>query len=110
MDDEKPGSGFKNFEEREQQNWTAIVENFQSSPRPGYEEALLIRGNERLKRVVEENLKAIEKLRASTEENSREANRLASAIKKLTAWLVALTAAAVALAGLSLYVLFSSTK
>jgi hypothetical protein len=31
-------------------------------------------------------------------------------MKKLTAWLVALTVAAVALSGLSLYVLFSSAK
>jgi hypothetical protein len=55
-------------------------------------------------------IKSIERLRVSTEQSAREANRLSSTIKKLTAWLVGLTVAAVALAGLSVYVLFRSAK
>lgn len=111
MDEEKPGSGFKSFEEREDMFWTAIVENFQTSPpRAGYAEALLIRGNERLKRATEENREAIDKLRTSTEESSRQANHLSHVIKNLTWALVGLTAAAVILTAISLYVLFTSVK
>lgn len=51
-----------------------------------------------------------ERLKLSTEESSKQANLLSSSIRKLTGWLVGLTAAAVILAGLSLYVLFSSPK
>jgi hypothetical protein len=109
MEDEKPGSTFKTFEEREEQFWT-IVDNVQGAPRPGYAEALLIRGNERLKRAIELNLEAIEKLRISTEESSCQANRLSKVIKNLTWALVGLTAAAVVLTAISLYVLFNSPK
>lgn len=51
-----------------------------------------------------------ERLKQSTEESSKQANLLSSAIKKLNVWLVGLTATAVILAGLSLYVLFTSAK
>lgn len=110
MDEEKPGSGFKSFEEREDMFWTAIVENYQTLPHAGYAEALLIRGNERLKRATEANLEAIEKLRVSTERSSSEANALSAAIKRLTGWLVGLTIAAVVLAAVSLCVLWISVK
>jgi hypothetical protein len=46
-----------------------------------------------------------ERLKLSTEESSIQANQLSSAIRKLTRWLVGLTAAAVILAAISLYVL-----
>lgn len=110
MDEEKPGSGFKSFEERENMFWTAIVENNQTLPRAGYAGALLIRGNERMKRATEASLEAIDKLRVSTERSSSEANALSAAIKKLTGWLVGLTIAAVVLAAVSLYVLWTSVK
>lgn len=110
MDEKKPGSAFKTFEEREEMFWTGIVENQQPLSRNGYAEAMLIRGNERLKRATEANLEAIEKLRVSTERSSNEANNLARAIKKLNVWLVGLTFAAVLLAAVSLYVLWKSIK
>jgi hypothetical protein len=110
MNDEKSGSSFKTFEEREEMFWTGIVENLRPISRNGYAEAMMVRGNERLKRATEANLEAIEKLRTSMERSSNEANNLASAIKKLTGWLVGLTVAAVVLAAVSLYVLWISTK
>ena len=110
MSEEKPGSGFKNFEEREKQFWWAIVENNQPFSSAGYAEALMIRGNERLKQATEDNRDAIDKLRDSTEESSRQANRLSHVIKNLTWALVGLTAAAVILTAISIYVLFTSAK
>jgi len=53
------------------------------------------------------NLKA---LKATVIEGSRQANRLSAVIRNLTWVLVGLTAATVILAGISLYVLFSSAK
>jgi len=79
-------------------------------PPPEYALALLIKSVERLKASTDENLKGIERLKDSTEKSSNEANLLSSAIKKLTRWLVWLTATAVILAVLSLYVLFRSAK
>jgi len=55
-------------------------------------------------------IESIERLKVSTEESSREANRLSSTIKNLTVWLVRLTVAAVVLAGLSLYIMLTSAK
>lgn len=49
-------------------------------------------------------------LKATVIEGSRQANRLAGVIKDLTWVLVGLTAAAVILAGISLFVIFGSTK
>lgn len=63
--------------------------------------AILTESSERLKRAVEENLEAVEKLRASTEESSRQANRLSTVIKNLTWALVGLT---LVLVGLALFV------
>lgn len=63
-----------------------------------------------LKAATDANLKGIETLRESIATSSSEANNLARAIKKLNAWLVGLTIAAVALAGISLYVLIHSAK
>jgi len=60
----------------------------------------------RLKDVVA-NLRA---LKATVVEGSRQANHLAKVIKNLTWVLVGLTAAAVILTAISLYVLFSSAK
>jgi hypothetical protein len=44
------------------------------------------------------------------EKSSTDANNLSAAIKKLTGWLVGLTIAAVALAAVSLFVLWKSIK
>jgi hypothetical protein len=57
--------------------------------------------------TVVANLKA---LKATVIESSRQANRLSAVIKNLTWVLVGLTAAAVILAAISLYILFSSAK
>jgi hypothetical protein len=51
-----------------------------------------------------------ERLKRSTEESSKQANLLSSAIKKLTGWLVGLTIAAVVLAAVSLFVLWTSAR
>jgi hypothetical protein len=89
MEDEKSDPPFfKNFEERLDQFWWSVVDRSEGV-RPAYAAALLV--------------KCIERLRVSTEESSHEANRLSSAIKKLTWAMVGLTAVAVVLAGLSLY-------
>jgi hypothetical protein len=55
-------------------------------------------------------VRSVERLKLSTEESSKQANLLSSSIRKLNRWLVGLTAAAVILTALSLYVLFTSAK
>ena len=60
--------------------------------------AILTEGGERLKRATEENREAIDKLRTSTEESTRQANRLSRLIKNLNWGLVGLTVVLVLLA------------
>jgi hypothetical protein len=55
-------------------------------------------------------IKSIERLKVSTEESSRQANRLSKTIRNLTRALVWLTAIAVVLTGFSIYVLLHSAK
>jgi hypothetical protein len=51
-----------------------------------------------------------QRLKVSTEESSRQANRLSTTIRNLTRALVWLTAIAVVLTGLSIYVLLHSAR
>ena len=60
--------------------------------------AILAESSERLKVSTEENREAIDKLRTSTEESSRQSNRLSSVVKNLTWVLVGLTVVLVLLA------------
>jgi len=66
--------------------------------------AILTEGGERLKRATEENREAIDKLRTSTEESSRQANRLSRDIRTLTVALVVIGVVAVILTIVSLCV------
>jgi hypothetical protein len=95
MEENKRDGSLRSYEKRVDHFYQRIVEGHQDM-RAAYAAALLIKGLERLK--------------ASTEESSRQANRLSRVIKNLTWALVGLTAAAVILAALSLYALLGSAN
>ena len=95
MEDDKSKASADDFDELADDAWDFAFKRSGDS-RPLQAFAILTESSERLKR--------------STEESSKQANLLSSAIKKLTGWLVGLTIAAVALAAVSLYVLWTSAK
>ena len=95
MEDDKSTASADDFDDLAGEAWDFAFKRGGDS-RPLQAFAILTESSERLKR--------------STEESSKQANLLSSAIKKLTGWLVGLTIAAVALAAVSLYVLWTSAK
>jgi hypothetical protein len=109
MENDKSKASADDFDELADDAWDFAF-NHSDNSKPLQAWAILTESSERLKRATEENREAIDKLRVSTEESSRQANRLSARIKNLTGWLVGLTTVAVVLTALSLYVLFISAK
>lgn len=90
MKDDKSTASADDFDELADEAWEfAFKRSGDSKVLQAF--AILTEGGERLKRATEENREAIDKLRTSTEESSRQANRLSRVIKNLTWGLVGLT-------------------
>jgi hypothetical protein len=89
---------------------TASADDFDELADEAWEFAFKRSGDSKPLQALAILTESTERLKLSTEESSKQANLLSSAIKKLTAWLVGLTFAAVALAAVSLFMLWKSIK
>lgn len=100
MKEEEPGLPYEDFDKIVKDLW-AFAREHEGKSWELWPLSVLVRSVERLKKSTDENLKAIEALKASLEKHETEAIRFSRIIKNLTWALVGLT---LVLVGLALFV------